>query len=102
MFEEQIGKTMEVYIDDMLVKSLRAEDHLTHLQETFKILRKYNMKLNPEKCVFGVGSGKFLGFMVSNRGIEINPDKIKAIEDITIVDSVKAVQRLTGRIAALG
>lgn len=60
------------------------------------------MKLNLEKCAFGVGSGKFLGFMVSNRGIEVNPDKIKAIEDITIVDNVKVVQRLTGRIAALG
>jgi len=93
---------MEVYIDDMLVKSLQAEDHLTHLQETFDILRKYNMKLNPEKSAFGVGSGKFLGFMVSNRGIAINPDKIKAIEDITFVDSVKVVQILTGRIAALG
>ena len=93
---------MEVYIDDMLVKSMRAEDHLDHLQETFEILRKYNMKLNPEKCTFEVSSGKFLGFMVSNRGIEINPDKIKAIEDIAIVDSVKVVQRITGRIAALG
>nr|XP_016509430.1 PREDICTED: uncharacterized protein LOC107826898 [Nicotiana tabacum] len=60
------------------------------------------MKLNPEKCTFGVGSGKFLGFMVSNRGIEINPDKIKSIEEITVVNNVKAVQRLTGRITALG
>jgi len=60
------------------------------------------MKLNPEKCTFGVGSGKFLGFMVSNRGIEINPDKIKPIEDITVVENVKVVQRLTRRIAALG
>ncbi|XP_019258056.1 PREDICTED: uncharacterized protein LOC109236338 [Nicotiana attenuata] len=71
-------------------------------KETFDILRKYNMKLNSEKCAFRVGSGKFLGFMVSDRGIEINPDKIKAIEDITIVEHVKAFQRLTGRIAALG
>jgi len=67
MFEEQIGKSMEVYIDDMLVKSLRAEDHLEHLQETFNILKKYNMKLNPEKCAFGVGSEIFLGFMVLSR-----------------------------------
>jgi len=57
MFEEQIGKSMKVYIDDMLVKSLRAEDHLKHLQETFDILKKYNMKLNPEKYAFGVGPG---------------------------------------------
>nr|XP_009781672.1 PREDICTED: uncharacterized protein LOC104230538 [Nicotiana sylvestris] len=102
MPEKKIGKSMEVYIDDMLVKSLRAEDHLTHLQEIFKILREYNMKLNPEKCAFGFGSGKFLDFMVSNRVIKINPDKIKAIEDIIIVDSMKAMQRLTGQIAALG
>nr|XP_009759048.1 PREDICTED: uncharacterized protein LOC104211652 [Nicotiana sylvestris] len=102
MFENQVGKSMEVYIDDMLVKSLCAEDYLTHLQENFDILRSYNMKLNPEKCAFGVGSGIFLGFMVSNRRIKINPDKIKDIKEITVVNNVKAVQRLTGRIAALG
>ena len=68
---------MEVYIDDMLVKSLRVEDHLAHLQETFKILKKYNMKLNPIKWAFEVGSGKFLGFVVSDRGINFNPDKSK-------------------------
>nr|XP_016474347.1 PREDICTED: uncharacterized mitochondrial protein AtMg00860-like [Nicotiana tabacum]XP_018631259.1 uncharacterized mitochondrial protein AtMg00860-like [Nicotiana tomentosiformis] len=60
------------------------------------------MKLNPEKCAFGVGSGKFLGFMVSNRGIKINPDKIEAIDGITVVDSVKAVQRLIKRMTTLG
>ncbi|XP_059315842.1 uncharacterized protein LOC132066564 [Lycium ferocissimum] len=62
------------------------------IQDTFDVLRKYNMKLNPEKCAFGVQSGKFLGFMVSNRGIEINSDKIKTIEDIEVVNNVKAVQ----------
>ncbi|XP_019225311.1 PREDICTED: uncharacterized protein LOC109206901 [Nicotiana attenuata] len=102
MVEHQIGQSIEVYIDDMLVKSLRVEDYLTHLQESFDILRSYNMKLNPEKCAFGVGSGKFLVFMVLNRGIEISPDKIKDIEEITMVNNVKAVQRLTERIAALG
>ncbi|XP_059315393.1 uncharacterized protein LOC132066002 [Lycium ferocissimum] len=65
MFKDQLGKTMEVYIDDMVVKSERAEDHLIHLKEAFAILRQFNMKLNPEKCAFGVSSGKFLGFMVS-------------------------------------
>ncbi|XP_070045345.1 uncharacterized protein [Nicotiana tomentosiformis] len=74
---------MEVYIGDMLVKFLNAGDHLKHLQETFDILRKHNMKLNPEKCTFGVSSGKFLVFLVSQRGIVVNPDKIKAIEDIS-------------------
>nr|XP_009788356.1 PREDICTED: uncharacterized protein LOC104236174 [Nicotiana sylvestris] len=87
---------MEVYINGMLVKPLRAEEHLKHLQETFNKLRKYNTKLNPKKCAFEAGSDKFLGFMVSNRGIEINPNKIKAIEDITVIDNVKAMQRLTG------
>lgn len=102
MFEKQIGKTMEVYIDDMLVKSLNACDHLKHLQETFDIPRKHNMKLNPEKCAFRVSSGKFLGLLVSQSGIEANPDKIKAIEDIPDqLSNVKEVQRLTGRLAAL-
>ena len=61
---------MEVYVDDMLVKSKEEEDHLDNLKETFNTLRQYNMKLNPSKCVFGVSSRKFLGFMVSQRGIE--------------------------------
>ena len=65
MFKEQIGMTMEVYVDDMLVKSKAVSDHITHLTDTFKILRTYRMKLNPLKCTFGVASGKFLGFMVN-------------------------------------
>ena len=66
-------------MDDMLVKSLDEEEHLDDLQETFDTLRRFSMKLNPSKCIFGVLSGKFLGFMVSHRGIEANPEKIKAI-----------------------
>ena len=76
MFHPQIGRNVEVYVDDMLVKSQDEETHLDDLQETFDTLRKYNMKLNPNKCAFGVSSGKFLGFMVSHRRIEANPDKI--------------------------
>jgi len=64
MFKDQLGKTMEVYIDGMLVKSKRGEDHIDHLKETFDILRRYEMKLNPKKCAFGIASGKFLGFLV--------------------------------------
>uniref|UniRef100_A0A2N9F3Z1 Uncharacterized protein n=1 Tax=Fagus sylvatica TaxID=28930 RepID=A0A2N9F3Z1_FAGSY len=79
MFHDQIGRNVEVYNDDMLVKSKEEDGHLDDLRETFKTLRKYQMKLNPSKCAFGVYSGKFLGFMVSQRGIEANPDKIKAI-----------------------
>ncbi|XP_059281180.1 uncharacterized protein LOC132034850 [Lycium ferocissimum] len=93
---------MEVYIDDMVVKLERAEDHLVNLKEVFAILRQFNMRLNPEKCAFGVSSGKFFGFMVSKRGIKINPDQIKAIENIIDeLNSKKDVQSLTDRIAAL-
>ena len=70
---------MEVYIDDMLVKSTTAELHTAHLAEAFQILKKYNMKLNLAKCAFEVSAGKFLGFIVNNRGIEANPDKIKVV-----------------------
>ena len=76
MFCPQIGQNVEVYVDDMLVKSQGEEKHLDDLQETFDTLRQYNMRLNPSKCAFGVSSGKFLGFMVLHRGIEENPDKI--------------------------
>ena len=92
---------MEVYVDDMLVKSKREVDHVAHLSEMFEILRKYRMKLNPQKYVFGVESGKFLGFMVNHRGIEANPAKIKALLDMKSPATIKQVQSLTGRIAAL-
>ena len=92
---------MEVYIDDMLVKSTTAELHIAHLAEAFQILKKYNMKLNPAKCAFGVSTRKFLGFIVNNRGIEANPDKIKVVLDMPPPSNIKEVQRLTGRIVAL-
>ena len=101
MFQKQIGTSMEVYIDDMLVKSTIAELHIAHMSEAFQILREYNMKLNPAKCAFGVSTEKFLGFIVNNRGIEANLDKIKAVLDMPPPSSIKEVQRLTGRIAAL-
>uniref|UniRef100_A0A2N9EYS7 RNase H type-1 domain-containing protein n=1 Tax=Fagus sylvatica TaxID=28930 RepID=A0A2N9EYS7_FAGSY len=98
---DQIGKTMEIYIDDMVVKSKFSQNHLEDLTETFRILRLHKLKLNASKCVFGVGSGKFLGFMVSHRGIEVNPDQIKAIQKLRAPQSHKEVQRLTGMTAAL-
>ena len=101
MFKEHLGRTMEVYIDDMLVKSERSVDHIAHLKQSFDILRKYQMKLNPTKCSFGVQAGKFLGYMVTQRGIEANPDQIKAIVEIKSPRNVKEVQKLTGRVAAL-
>ena len=82
MFRPQIGRNIEVYVDDMLVKSLDEGKHLDDLQETFNTFRRYNMKLNPSKCAFEVATGKFLGFMVSHRGIEANLEKIKAIIDM--------------------
>ncbi|XP_052177535.1 uncharacterized protein LOC127791591 [Diospyros lotus] len=101
MFEAQIGKTMEVYVDDMLVKSEQVADHVRNLGETFKILRSYNMKLNPLKCAFRVASGRFLGFMVNSRGIEANPEKIKALLDMRSPVRMKDVQSLIGQVAAL-
>lgn len=91
MFEKQIGKTMEVYVDDMLVKSKEASNHISHLAEMFKILRKYRMKLNPQKCVFGVESRKILGFIVNHKGIEANPAKIKALMEMKSPRNIKEV-----------
>ena len=101
MFAYQIGRNVQVYVDDMLVKSLQEDDHLSDLQETFDTLQSYNMKLNPSKCTFGVTVGKFLGFMVSQSGIEVNPDKIRAIMEMTPPTSIKEVQSLNGKVATL-
>ena len=91
MFSNQIGRNMEVYVDDMLFKSKEELTHLDDLRETFATLRQYQMKLNPSKCAFGVASGKFLGFMVSKRGIETNPEKVRAILDMASPKTVKEV-----------
>ena len=101
MFSKQIGRNMEVYVDDMLVKRKEEFAHLDDLQETFTTLRQYQMKLNPSKCAFGVASRKFLGFMVSQRGIEAKLEKVRAILEMMSPKTVKEVQKLTGRIAAL-
>ena len=102
VFKNQIGRNMEVYVDDMLVKTSEENDHLEDLKEAFDNLRRHQMKLNPTKCAFGVTAGKFLGFLVSKHGIEANPEKIQAILDMRQPTSKKEVQQLTGRIAALG
>ena len=77
IFKELIRKTMEVYIDDILVKSLKAVDHINHLKKAFGVLQKYRMMINPSKCILGVFSGKFLDFLVTKRGIEANPNQIQ-------------------------
>ena len=101
MFKKQIGTSIEVYIDNMLVKSTMVKLHIVHLDEAFQILKKYNMKLNPAKCAFEVSIEKFLGFIVNNRGMEANPDKIKVVLDMPPPLNIKEVQRLMGRIVAL-
>jgi hypothetical protein len=101
MFEKQMGRNVEVYVDDMLVKSVEARDHVSDLKETFDTIRRYRMKLNPAKCAFGVSSGKFLGYLVSQRGIEANPEKVRAVLEMQPPRTTKQLQQLTGRIAAL-
>jgi len=91
MFSQQIGRNVEVYVDDMLVKSKDEADHLDDLEETFDTLHRYNMKLNLAKGVFVVALGKLLGFMVSQRGIEANLDKVKAIIEIKSPRTVNEV-----------
>ena len=90
-----------MYVDDILVKSKEESAHLEDLQETFTTLKQYQMKLNPSKCTFRVASEKFLGFMLSQRGIEANLEKVRAILDMASPKTLKEVQKLTGRIAAL-
>lgn len=102
VFFKQLGRNVEAYIDDMIIKSKLLGDHSSDLRETFETLRHFQMKLNPKKCVFGVTAGKFLGFLVDERGIEANPDKVKAVLDMSSPRNVKDVQKLTGCLAALG
>ena len=101
MFFHEIERTVEVYVDDMLVKSKDEANHLDDLKETFSTLCKYNMKLNLAKCVFTVASGKFLGSVVSQQDIEANPDKVKGIIEVKSPKIVKEVQSLTGKVAGL-
>ena len=100
-FAHQIGRNVEVYVDDMLVKSRREDNHLDDLKETFDTLCSYNMKLNPSKCAFGVTVGKFLGFMVSQRGIKVNTHKIRTIMEMAPPRNTKEVQCLNGKVATL-
>ncbi|KAL2231128.1 UNVERIFIED_CONTAM: hypothetical protein Sindi_1707200 [Sesamum indicum] len=99
MFGDLLRKTMQVYVDDMLVKSKRSQDHPEHLKQAFSIMRSYEMKLNPDKCTFGVGGGKFLGYMVSERGIEASPEKIQAIMSLRSPTTIQDVQKFISRSA---
>ena len=98
---DQLGNNVEAYVDDIVVKTKISDSLIDDLRETFDNLRRYRLMLNPEKCTFGVPSGKLLGFLVSGRGIEANPEKIKAIENMKSPTRLKEVQKLTGCMAAL-
>ena len=92
---------METYVDDMMVKSMRMIQHVPDLQETFATLQEHNMRLNPAKCAFGVSSGKFLGFIISQRGIEANLEKIWTVLELSPPWTIIEVQQLMGKVAAL-
>ena len=91
MFKPQLGKSIEIYVNDLVVKSKVVSKHLGDLDNTFNVLRKHKLRLNASKCSFGVGSGKFLGYMVTHRGLEVNPDHIKAINDLKPPRNAKEV-----------
>ena len=97
----QIRKTVEAYVDDVVIKSKHVETLVDDLRLTFDNLRAYDIKLNPEKCVFGVPAGKLLGFIVSGRGIEANPAKIRALSQLATPTDLKQVQKLAGCVASL-
>ena len=91
MIDSLLGKNIEIYIDDMVVKSKMVSEHLGDLRTIFEILRHYKLHLNASKCSFGVGLGKFLGYMVTHRGIEVNPDQIKTINNLRFPRNPKEV-----------
>ena len=101
MFEPQLGKSIEVYIDDMVVKSKLVSEHVRDLGDIFEILRRHKLRLNASKCSFGVGSRKFLGYMVTHKGIEVSPDQIRAVNSLQPPQNPKEVQKLTDMIVAL-
>ncbi|CAJ2632149.1 unnamed protein product [Trifolium pratense] len=101
VFRGQIGDMLEVYMDDMIVKSPEELDHVVHLRKVFEQARRYNMRFNPEKCTFGVRAGKFLGFYLTERGIEANPDKCRAFAELPTPSDKKSIQTLNGMLTSL-
>jgi hypothetical protein len=91
-FEGQIRYNLEVYVDDIIIKTRQNSSLIADLEETFTNVRRFNIRLNPEKCTFGVPWGKLLGYIITKRGIEANPDKISAIAEIDQFKNVKDVQ----------
>ena len=101
VFAKQIRQNMKVYVDDILIKSNKPQQHQKNLEETFKTLLWYNMRLNPKKCAFSVKARKFLRFMLAKRGIEANPTKCRAIIDMKSPTNIREVQAMNGRLAVL-
>ena len=101
MFWDKIGHTVEVYIDDIVVKSKQEVWHIEDFQGLFEVLRQHKLRLNAEKCAFGVGYGKFLGYLITCRGIEVNPDQIEVMKCLKSLSNPKEMQVLTGMLAAL-
>jgi hypothetical protein len=101
VFKPQIGRNIQAYVDDLIVKSSNRASHVSDLAETFANMRRAGLKLNPEKCVFGVTKGKILGCLISAKRIEANPDKIRAVREVEEPKTKKDIQKLNGRVAAL-
>ena len=98
IFHDMLGHHMEVYIDDIVVKSRRANEHVDHLRKIFEMMRSHQLKLNPLKCGFGVHARNFLGFLVNQRGIEVDQNKTKAIVPANAPQNKKELQKFMGRV----
>ncbi|GJT36433.1 reverse transcriptase domain-containing protein [Tanacetum coccineum] len=100
-FHKQVGRNLEVYVDDLVIKSRTEEEIVRDIEETFKTLREINMKLNPKKCTFGVEEGMFLGYKVNSKGLKVCPDKVDAVLSLPSPKCLKDVQKLNGKLASL-
>jgi hypothetical protein len=98
IFHELLGNTVEVYIDDIVVKSTEFSSHKADLRKAFDKMRRYGLKMNPRKCAFGVSAGKFLGFVIHGHGIEIDPDRIKSIGNVGPLTCKVEVQKFLGKV----
>jgi hypothetical protein len=101
VFGDHIGRTVEAYVDDIVVKTRKADDLVSDLRVAFDCLRANGVRLNPEKCVFGVSRGMLLGYIVSQRGIEPNPEKVTTLEWMGPIRDLKGAQKVLGCLAAL-
>jgi hypothetical protein len=98
LFHDMMHKEIEVYVDDMIAKSIDEEEHVEHLLKLFQRLRKYKLRLNPNKCTFGVRSDKLLGFIISEKGIEVDAAKVKVIQEMHAPKTEKQVRGFLGRL----